>query len=221
VRTCLAALLPGTIILFAGLVAAEPPPDTPGSKHTREQALKAKITVELDNEPLRKIIDELIGAVKDAKGGTIRIKPKENDGITLTSRFTVKAKDEPLEAVLDKLLKDRNWGYYVQVGPPGAQDDGAILLVSKPWRGTPEGDEKGKKDDAKMAKKETAKKEEPKKGAATNDEKTASNRLDFAENYIAGGKPEKAKPILKEIVEKYPNTKAAEEAKKLLEKLDK
>jgi FimV-like protein len=157
----------------------------------------------------------------------VRIKP--GTGITLTSRFTVMAKDEPLEDVLDKLLKQREWGYYVVVAKPGDQDDGAIMLVTDPVRGYPpddprsgKSDEKGKKDTAKE-KKDVAKSktDEPKKGAATNEEKTASNRLDFAENYIAGGKPEKAKPILKEIVEKYPNTKAAEEAKKLLEKLDK
>jgi len=173
----------------------------------------------------------------DAKGGTIRIKPKENEGITLTSRFTVKAKDEALEDVLDKLLKEKNWGYYVQVGPPGSQDDGAIMLVSKPWRGTPEEEPKGGKKEEKTAKKEekgkkeVAKKEptekkEPaekteKKEPVSDDETLAGRRVDLAENYIADGKKEKAQEILEDVVKKYPDTKAAEKAKKMLEKLGK
>jgi len=226
-RPLIATALLGSIVMLAGLARAEPPPDSAGAKLTREKKLKLKITLDVKEMMLRDIITELRGAVRDAKGGDLRIKP--GTGITLTSRFTVMAKEEPLEDVLDKLLKQREWGYYVVVAKPGDQDDGAIMLVTDPVRGYPpddprsgKSDDKGKKDAAKE-KKDVAKSktDEPKKGTGNTDEKTAANRLDFAENYIAGGKPEKAKPILKEIVEKYPNTKAAEEAKKLLEKLDK
>ena len=44
----------------------------------------------------------------------------------------------------------------------------------------------------------------------------AESRIQFAKTYLSSGMKEKAVPILKEIIKKYPNTEAASEAKKLL-----
>jgi hypothetical protein len=207
------AVLLGAIVLIANSANAED--ETAGHRSTKEK-LKQKITLELDNVMLREIIDELRGAVK---GGTaMRIKPDPKDGITLTSRFTIKAKDETLESVLDKLLKEKNWGYYIQNGPAGSQDDGAIVLVAKPWRGSPNDDTKTKKDDPK--KKEVVK-DDPKKEATSDDEKAAAGRMNLAEFHIERKNFDKAKPILEDVVKKYPNTKAAAKAKELLEKIKK
>jgi S1-C subfamily serine protease len=60
-------------------------------------------------------------------------------------------------------------------------------------------------------------------GAATVDdsakkESAAASKLNLAKQLAAGGKPEKAAERLHEIVEQYPGTKAAEEAKALMDK---
>jgi len=44
----------------------------------------------------------------------------------------------------------------------------------------------------------------------------AASRVRFAKMYLSSGLKEKAAPILKEVIEKYPNTKAATDAKELL-----
>jgi S1-C subfamily serine protease len=49
-------------------------------------------------------------------------------------------------------------------------------------------------------------------------EEEAATKLDLAKQLAAAGKTEKAKERLEEIVKKFPNTKAAEKAKQLLEK---
>ena len=57
---------------------------------------------------------------------------------------------------------------------------------------------------------------QPKTSAA--EEKRASKSLKTIKTYLLRQKPELAQKKLKELVEKYPETKAAEEAKKLIEK---
>ncbi len=46
-------------------------------------------------------------------------------------------------------------------------------------------------------------------------EKTAASRLGTAKNFLANGMKDRAIPILDEVIQKYPSTKAAAEAKKL------
>lgn len=50
-------------------------------------------------------------------------------------------------------------------------------------------------------------------------EKQAASRLGMAKNFLANGSKDRAIPILDEILEKYPGTKAAAEAKKLKDSL--
>jgi hypothetical protein len=57
-------------------------------------------------------------------------------------------------------------------------------------------------------------------GDAKADEKHAGAALQAARKLIDQGKIEKAKEALMEIVEKFPTTKSGEEARKMLEKLD-
>jgi hypothetical protein len=131
--------------------AADPTPDSPGAKITREKKLKAKVTLDCDNMMLKDLIDEIRGALKDAKAGTIRIKwdPK---AVTGTTRMTIKCKNMPLEDALDKMLTDsgRPWGYYVMVtAKKDDQDDGAIfILADATCRGYMPGDPRNKKGDA-------------------------------------------------------------------------
>lgn len=152
------------VIATAGIetFAADPVPDSPGAKTTREKKLKAKISVDSSGGGgmmLREIIDEIVGEVRSAKAGTIRIKPDPKAGITLTTRIKFKSDKEPLEDVLAKLFdaSGRPWGYYVYVSSKkDDQDDGAIIIVADATcRGYPPGDPRNKKADTK--------KEEPKK----------------------------------------------------------
>jgi TolA-binding protein len=74
-----------------------------------------------------------------------------------------------------------------------------------------------------VAKKEEPKgkekaKEEPKGGG---DDKEAAELLSKAKVQISLKQTDKAKATLNEVIEKYPDTKAAAEAKKLLEKVGK
>lgn len=142
--------------------AADPPPDSPGAKITREKKLKAKISVDSSDGGgmmLREIIGEIEGEVRSAKVGTIRIKPDPKAGITLTTRIKFKATKEPVEDVLAKMFdaSGRPWGYYVNVSTKkDDQEDGAIIIVADATcRGYPPGDARNKKADAK--------KDEPKK----------------------------------------------------------
>jgi hypothetical protein len=133
--------------------AADPAPASLAAKLTREKKLAAKISVDCENMMLREIIEELQGALKDAKQGTLRIKPDLKAGITLTTRMTIKAENKPLEEVLDRLFTDsgRPWGYYVNVSiKKDDQDDGALIIVADPTcRGFPPGDPRNKKADDK------------------------------------------------------------------------
>lgn len=151
------------LIAFCGLdiQAADAPPDSVAAKLTREKKLKATISVDCENQMLKDIIPELQGALKDAKQGTIRIKPDPKAGITLTTRMTIKAKKVTFEEALDTLFTNsgRPWGYYVFVATKkDDQDDGALIIVSDPTcRGYPPGDARNPKS------KDEPKKEEKKK----------------------------------------------------------
>jgi TolA-binding protein len=78
--------------------------------------------------------------------------------------------------------------------------------------------EAAKKEDPKEKGKETAKKDEPKGGS---DDKEAADLLSKAKVQIGLKQTDKAKATLDEIISKYPDSKQAADAKKLLEKLGK
>ncbi len=61
--------------------------------------------------------------------------------------------------------------------------------------------------------------EKPKPPTAEDVEETAARRLKLVREVIADGKTERARERLNELIKEYPNTKAAAEAKQLLEKL--
>jgi hypothetical protein len=188
---------------------------------TREKMLPAKLKLDIDKKMLRAIInDDLPAAVKEATGLTLKIEPAPGQGVTLTSSFELKGEMTLAEA-LDKLCSDKSWGWYVNVGKAGDQKDGAIFLTTNPKEhGYKEGTGPGGKE---VAKKEEPKgkekaKEEPKGGG---DDKEAAELLSKAKVQISLKQTDKAKATLGEIVSKYPDSKQAADAKKLLEKLGK
>jgi FimV-like protein len=180
-------------------------------------------------------IEEAVPGLKfhlDNKGGVNNNKP-----------ITYSCKDKPLEDVLDEILGKYGWGYYVKTVK--AADEGHITIHVGEERGYPKGEEpkekakaedKGKGEDKPKGddkpkdkpKAEDKPKDKPKaedKPKVEDDpdklEKDAARKLKLAKNLIEDGKIEGAREYLNEIKDKYKDTKAAAEAKELLDKLDK
>lgn len=187
--------------------------ESPGAAATRAR-LKNKITVEFKNEPLKNILVEISGALNEQKKGSLSF--QYDTGVSQNTRTAVTGKNKTVEEYLDEALKPLDLGYVI-VSKPGDRYDGWLMLKKGNQRGddVPEG---GKKDSSKEEKKkESAKKEEMKKDAGM-DERAAAAKLANAKTYLSLKKDDKAKEILEALVKDYPETKAAEEAKKLLEK---
>jgi hypothetical protein len=198
--------------------------ETARVKATREKMLPAKLKLDVDKKMLRAIItSDLPDAVKEATNLTIKIEPAPGSGVTLTSSFELKGEMTLAEA-LDKLCADKSWGWYVNIAKPGDQKEGAIFLTTNPKEhgykegtGPAAGKEVAKKDDTKGKEKDKGK-EEPKTGDS---DKDAAELLTKAKLQISLKQTDKAKETLNQIVEKYPDSKQAADAKKLLEKIGK
>jgi hypothetical protein len=226
VSRLLSALLLAVAIAVVGMVALSPTeaadPETPRVKQIREKALTTKLKLDIDKKMLRPIIEsDLPDAVKEATKLDIKILPAPGQGVTLTSSFELKGEMTLTEA-LDKICSDKSWGWYVNLAKPGDQKDGAIMITTN-------SKEHGYKEGTGPAGKEVAKKEEPKgKGkekakddtkSGGGDEKEAADLLSKAKVQIQLKQTENAKKTLEEILSKYPDSKHAADAKKLLEKI--
>lgn len=202
-------------------VAAETPLSQ-GAKITFEKKLKVPLKLDIDKKMLRPLIgDDLPAAVKEATGLTQKIEIASGQGVTLTSSFGPFKGEMTLEEVLNKICEDKSWGWYVNNAPKGDQKDGAIFLTTNAKeKGYKEGStpkEVAKKDDPKEKPKDKPK-DEPKTG---DDDKAAAELLTKAKFQMNTKQNDKAMVTLKEIIEKYPDTKAAADAKKLLKKIGK
>ena len=229
---------------LAGVVsAAEPPKDTAAAEFTRTKKLKGKVSVEAKNLPLKEILADISGQLEDAKLGPISA--HYDIGISGNTRTDLMVKDLSAEDALDKLLGSLELGYVV-VSKKGDRYDGWIHIVKGKARGYEPGMEPKdaakptdpKKPDPKPVDPKPEVKPDPKpvdpkpevkpdpkptdpKPAepADEDEKAAAVKLDSAKKLIADQKADDAKKLLKYVVKFYPKTKAAEEAKKLLDEM--
>jgi len=198
-RASLATLAAG---LLGGSAAAAQdakptPKDTEPAARTRTKLLKAKVTVDFKNLPLRDALKELAAQADMAAGRPVMW--AYGSDIPAAKPITYTCRDKPLDAVLDELLKGPGLGYVV-VSDAEDRRDGWVRVTAGGERGY-----------AKAAP----------KAEAEDDESVAAGRLKFAKELIDGGKANQAKPVLLVITKKYPNTKAAAEAKELLGKIDK
>jgi len=224
----LCCLAVGCLILPFPVAASAADPENPRVKATREKMLPAKLKLDIDKKMLRAIItDDLPAAVKEATNGlALKIEPAPGQGVTLTSSFGPFKGEMTLEEVLNKICEEKSWGWYVNVGPAADQKNGAIFLTTNPKeRGYKEGtgpSAKEKPKDEPKTKEKEKPKEKPKDEPKTSDaDKAAADLLTKAKVQISLKQPDKAKATLNEIIEKYPDTKSAAEAKKLLEKVGK
>jgi hypothetical protein len=217
--------LTGLLFAIVSTVLAQNAKDTPLAEKTRTVKLKAKITLSIKNEMLREVMKEISGAIEEKKAGALSFRPE--GPVNMNARVTVDCKDKPVEEILDEMFKPLNYGYYV-VSKNGDRDDGWIHITTN-------ANERGTKDDGSGTKKETPKeekkkeekkedlkkKEDSKKKDDSKDESAAAAKLNLIKNYIDGKKTDLAISKIEELLKAYPNTKAAEEAKALLEKLKK
>jgi hypothetical protein len=137
--------------------------------------------------------------------------------------FTLKD-EKPLKEVLDELFKKYDIGYLIhRKDKENDRYDGWLLIKS----GNERGDEiaKDAKKDAKSAKhaasgeKPAAEKPAKPADSTVTDEDRAASKLKNAKRFLDMNLKSDAKEYCEEIIKKYPKTKAAEEAKELLEKL--
>ena len=202
--------------------------DTKKAADTRK-ALKTKVTFKWKDTPFGDVVTE----IKENVPG-IRLHVDNKGGVNNNKPITYMCKDKPIEEVFTDLLGKNGWGYYVN-SQKGNAYDGNIYIKVGEERGYPKGQEPGPGDKPKEEKpkeekpkdkpKTEPKEEKPKEKPAEDDpdklEKDAARKLKLAKQLIEDGMNEGAKDALEEIIKKYKETKAAEEAKELLKKLDK
>jgi len=211
------------LLLAVGLLwAAE---DTKKAADTRK-ALKTKVTFKWKDTPFGDVVTE----IKDNVEG-IRLHVDNKGGVNNNKPITYSCKDKPLEDVLADLLGKNSWGYYVNNKKDAYEGD--IFIRVSDERGYLKGDEPAEKPKTEEKPKDKPKEkpkvedkpkeEKPKEKPSEDDpdkaEKDAARKLKLAKRLIEENQNEGAKEALEEIVKKYKDTKAGEEAKELLKKL--
>lgn len=205
----------GTIFLIAGTVTAAEK-DTPAAANTRGKKLATKVSVEFQDQFLKECFAEISRQLQDAGAGSLSV--RYDIGVSMNQRVTFAAKDETLEKLLDGMLKKNGLGYIV-VSKAGDRYDGWLLVKQGNERGYAVSDEPKTKSTGKETAKAGPKSSPP---SATDDQKTekaAAGKLELARSLLKDGKTDRAKQRFQEIVQQYPTTKAADEARKELDKL--
>lgn len=195
-RAAWLAAVVGCLGFPAQLPAQPPGKDTPAAERTRTKLLKAKVTVSFENVPLRDVLKEFAAQVDMTAERPVMW--TYAPGFPADARVKYACNEKPLDAALDELFKLHGLGYVV-ISKEDDRRDGWVRVGKGTERGY--GPDTSSTDD--------------------DDEKKASGRLAFAKELIDKGKPADAKAVLMLVANKYPKTKAATEAKALLEKLNK
>jgi FimV-like protein len=189
--------------------------DSPIVKKTREVKLATKITVDFKDERLKDVLEEF---KKQVEGLSVHLEA----GVSGNQAFTYAAKDKPLRDVFDEMFKGRGLGYVIgRKAKDGDRYEGWLIINQSDERGDPLVKGQPVKTEAKPTTK-PADPVKPKPADPAGDaEKLALSKLKSAKIFIEDGKNDDAKEYLEQIIKKWPETKAAEEAKTLLAKLKK
>ena len=198
---------------------AEPvaPKDTPSAQFARTKKLKGKLTVDFKNEFLKAAFEEITSQLQDQKLGAISV--QYGVGVSQNTRVTYSGKDVTVEEALDGILKQLDLGHHV-VSKDKDRYDGWLHVEKGTHRGYPAG-VTAPKTDPKAEPKVEPKPVDPKPPVPSDDpdEKQARSRLDLAKECVEMGKKEDAGRLLKYVVKNFPKTKAAAEAKELMDKI--
>jgi hypothetical protein len=200
------------VILLAELPAFAAEKDSQAAANTRKK-LQIKVTVDYRDEYFSEIIKDLRKQIEDAGGGSLST--TNDPGVSNNTKYTYAGKDQTVAEVLDGLCKKNGIGYIV-VSKPGDRYDGWLRFRQGQERGYPKGEEPKSKGASQAAEKRESKQGGPDAGQA---EKTATAKLELARELLRDGKKDKAKQRFEEIIKSFPETKAAAEAKKELDKI--
>ena len=206
--------------------------DTDEAAKTKSERLNVKVTVEWKNTNLEDAMKELASKVKDANLGKLEFKPAT--GVSLNQKISYSGKDQTVAEVLDGALGKAELGYIV-VSKKGDKLDGGLQITRGNERGTameaePKMAKNGKVNKGKTkpdpkdkpeVKPKPVPEEKPKPEEPTGDakEKQAASKLDLIRQLIKDGKKEKARERLDDLIKAFPDTKAATDAKELLESI--
>jgi hypothetical protein len=174
--------------------------DTVAAERTRTKLLKVKVTVDFQKISLREVLKEFAAQADMAAERPVMW--TYADGFPADTPITYACKNKPLDAALDELFKKHGLGYVV-IAKEDDKHDGWVRVGKGDERGFATGPPKIETIDG------------------DDDEKKAAGRLALAKELIEKGKPADAKAVLMLVANKFPKTKAAAEAKELLEKLNK
>ncbi len=212
-------------------VAQSKKKDSPAVAAARKK-LTTPVTVDYKETRLEEVMEDLKKQVEN-----LSIKLDNAGGVSNNITVTYKATEKPLAEVLDGMFKRNDLGYVIgeKKGDAKYRYRGWLIIKKGKYRGEPEDEAEGGTAKAgsdekpeKPAKEKPAAKEKPEgdKGDSKPEENAetaehaAARKLKLAKLLAADGLTDKAKARYQEIVKKYPDTKAAKEAKELLEKLE-
>jgi TolA-binding protein len=221
------------LVCFAGAsLAADAPKDTSAASFTKNKKLKGKVTVEAKDVPLKDIIADISSQLEDLKLGPISV--SYDTGLSGNTKTSLNVKDKPAEEALAEVLKKLGYGFTV-ISKEKDRYDGWVRVskaeaevTTKPMETTkPKPTESTKPTEPKKPEEtkpvEPVKpKPKPMEAEATpeeiaEDDAQALKRLELAKQHVADGNKADAQELLKYIVKRYPKSKSAPEAKKLLE----
>lgn len=199
--------------------------DTPAAAATRK-VLAGKIDVEFKDARLDDALQEIKALCVEKKLGKFAF--RLDTGVSRNQNVSFQGKAKTVAEVLDGFFKKNGLGYVV-ISDTQNPYDGAVKIKQGKERGFAEGDEPAK----------TAKKDPPKAKAKAKDdppetakekpaddperaEKAAASKLSLIKELIRENvKKERIKERLGDLVRDFPKTKAAREAKEMLDKLGK
>lgn len=181
---------------------AQPPKDTRLAEFTRDRYLKVKVTIDVKDAKLRDVLKEFAAQVSMDKEFDHPVMWTYADIAIGDKAVTYKCEDKEIGTALEELAGMVKFGYFV-ISKEDHPRDGWVRITAGTERGF-----------GSLAGAPAPKPEDE-------DEANAAKRLDAAKEQIEKGRKATAKAVLTGIVDKFPKTKAAAEAKTLLEKLDK
>ena len=189
-------------LLLALPAAAQPPKDTRLAEFTRERYLKVKVTIEAKDVPLRELLKEFAAQVNMDKEFDHPVMWTYADAALGDKKITFTCTDKPIEDALKELGEKEKFGWFV-ISQEDHLRDGWVRITAGKETGF------GSLGAAAAPKPEDE------------DETKAAARLGVAKEHLEKNRNASAKAVLTGIIDKFPKSKAAAEAKALLEKLDK
>lgn len=203
------------LILATAIASGQPVATTPTAEHTRTKLLKVRLSVNFNRMPLREALKEIAHLVNENTERPIFWTYAAADAVPNTP-VTYNCKDKAVDQILDDLFKQHGLGFTVLAGDDHPRDG---------WVRVGPGKDRG--DITRLAALPPTTVAMPMPMPMTPvvvddpNEAAALARLTAAKTLLDQGKATDAKLILGVVIGKYGKTKAAAEAKDILEKLNK